>query len=238
MKALQILSRTQEITANNLANINTPGFKKDKLFFHALQAKIQGLDMKDPIPHQILNIEPGSLEATGNPFDFAISGDGFFKVNHEGQEFLSRNGRFFVDRDGFLRDENSGFVQGAGGDIFIPQIVDSGLLTAEQIKLEVAKDGSIRLNNEVIDKIQLYKVNDLQQLQRRSNSYITVDDATLIDIDDESAVNQGFYESGNVNALEEMIAMTTNMRLFESQQRLMRTTDEILGRVTNNLGRF
>lgn len=238
MRAMQMISRSQEITANNLANINTPGFKRDKLFFEAYSALINDQPVNDPSPYQRLNLEAGSLEPTGNPFDFAISGDGFFQVNYEGQTMLSRNGRFMLDGDGFLRDENGGFVQGGSGDIYLPQLLDSNLLQNSQIKFEVASDGAVRINDEVVDKIQLYRVESLENLERRTNSYLAVKDGFEAEIDSESRLNQGFYESGNVNPLAEMISMTTDMRLFESQQRHLRTSDELLGRVTNNLSRF
>jgi flagellar basal-body rod protein FlgF/flagellar basal-body rod protein FlgG len=238
MRAMQMISRSQEVTANNLANINTPGFKRDKLFFQAYSALINDQPVKDPSPYQRLNLEAGSLEPTGNEFDFAISGDGFFQVNYEGQTMLSRNGRFMLDGDGFLRDENGGFVQGGSGDIYLPQLLDSNLLQNSQIKFEVASDGAVRINDEVVDKIQLFRVENLENLERRTNSYLAVKEGFEAELDMESRLNQGFYESGNVNPLAEMISMTTDMRLFESQQRNLRTSDELLGRVTNNLSRF
>lgn len=238
MKAMQMISRSQEITANNLANINTPGFKKDKLFFSAYSAMINDHPVKDPSPYQEINLSAGSLESTGNDFDFAISGNGFFQVNVDGQTMLSRNGRFMLDSEGFLRDENGGFVQGAGGDIFLPQLVNSNQLENSQLKFEVAKDGTVRINDEQVDKIQLVTVSDVSLLERRTSSYLATKDGVQPEPDYESMVNQGFYESGNVNPLEEMISMTTDMRLFESQQRNLKTSDELLGRVTNNLSRF
>lgn len=238
MRALQMLSRSQEVTANNLANINTPGFKRDKLFFQAFQAQVEGQNVKDPSPYQRINLEAGGLESTGNDFDFAISGEGFFQVNYEGQDMLSRNGRFMLDSEGFLRDENGGYIQGGSGDIFLPQLLNSTQLENKTLKFEVAKDGAIRINDEVVDKLRLVKATSSEFLERKTNSYLTIKDGLEPEPDFESMVNQGFFETGNVNPLQEMISMTTDMRLFESQQRQLRTNDELLGRVTNNLSRF
>jgi|AntRauTorcE11897_2_1112592.scaffolds.fasta_scaffold35839_1 flagellar basal body rod protein FlgG len=237
MKAMQMISRYQDITANNLANINTPGYKKDQLFFNAFQEQLNGQNVSDPIANQQLNLEPGSLESTGNLFDFAIQGNGFFNINYEGQEMMSRNGRFSLDGDGFMRDENGGFVQGMSGDIFLPQINDLRN-ESQQVNIDVGKDGTIRINDEIVDKIQLVTVDDPSQIQRRTHSYLQAQPGVDVYDDPDSLVNQGFYESGNVNPLEEMIAMSQNMRLFESQQRAMQSNDEILQKVTTQLGKF
>ncbi len=238
LRAMQMVSRSQEVTANNLANINTPGFKRDKLFFEAFQAKIHDQAVQDPQAYQRINLEAGSLEQTGNDFDFAISGEGFFQVNYEGENMLSRNGRFHLDGEGFLRDENGGFVQGSGGDIFLPQLLNSNALQSNNLKFEVGQDGTIRINEDIVDQIQLMKVEDVEQLERKTNSYLGVKDGYMADVDTTSKISHGYYEAGNVNPLEEMISMTTNMRLFEAQQRNMRAMDDNLGRVTSGLSRF
>lgn len=238
MKAMQMVSRSQEITANNLANINTPGYKKDALFFEAFQAQMKDQTVRDPLAHQRINIEDGSLEQTGNDFDFGISGPGFFQINKDGENMLSRNGRFHLDGEGFLRDENGGFVQGSGGDIYLPQLLNLNQLQSLNLKFEVAPDGSIRINDEIVDQIQLVKVEDPTVLERKSGPYLGVKDGYVTEVDSSSTISHGYYESGNVNPLEEMISMTTNMRLFESQQRNIRAIDDNLGRVTNGLSRF
>lgn len=237
MQALQILSRSQEVTANNLANLNTAGFKKDKLFFRSFQEQINGQSMRSVEAQQVLNLEPGEMKKTGNPFDLAIEGDGFFQVQKNGQKFLTRSGRFRLDSEGFLRDENDGYVQGTSGNIYIPQFeqMNSG---NQQMNIEIAKDGAVRVNDELVDQVKLMKVDNLQNLERRTNSYLALKDGASAQRDTESMVNQGYFETGNINPLEQMTDMVTNMRLFESQQRAMTTTDEILQQVSTKLGRF
>lgn len=238
MRAMQLFSRTQEITANNLANLNTPGFKKDKLFFHAFNNMVRNESQSEVITDQILNMEPGELQQTGNTFDFGIQGNGFFKVNFEGQEFLSRNGRFHLNEQGFLVDDNGGQVEGSFGPIFIPESRSIGRQENQDIIIEVANDGSIRINDQFVDKIQLFQPDDISNLERKTSSYLGLKEGGQIILDEESSVLQGFFESGNVNPMEEMLAMTTNMRLFESSQRNMRSTDAVMGEITTRLGRF
>lgn len=238
MQSLQMFARAQEVAANNLANMNTPGFKKDKLFYEAFHSQLMGKPVMQADHHQTMNMEPGSLEKTGNTFDFAIEGNGFFQVEHNNQLFLTRNGRFGLDAEGYLRDENGALVQGSGGAIFLPQFYQLAQQENREVIVEVAKDGTIRLNGEIQDKIRLVRVDDVSQLERRTNSYLAPGNGQRVYSDPNSFVNQGFYETGNVNPLEEMVEMTTNLRLFETQQRVMRTHDEILSRVSTDLGRF
>lgn len=235
---MQMLSRTQEVTSNNLANINTPGFKKDKLFFRSYQKAMHDQLMHDPEAHQTMNMEPGTHELTGNLLDFAIQGNGFFQVLQGDQLFLTRNGRFTMDADGYLKDENGGYVQGQSGHIKIPQFEQLGVFDNTHPILEIAKDGTIRMNDLEVDKIKLVGVTNTAGLERRTSTYLAVKNGTEIFTDEQSELMQGYYETGNVNPLEEMVAMTTNLRLFDSQQRAIRTMDDILSRVTTNLGRF
>jgi flagellar basal-body rod protein FlgF len=236
MRALQMLSRTQEVVANNMANLNTAGFKKDKLFFHAFQNKLHGKEIQDPQADQILNMQAGEFKQTGNPFDFAIEGNGFFQVEQDGQMMLTRSGRFHLDREGYLRDSNNGYVQGSNGRVYIPQFYEFNTRN-EDVNVEVAKDGTIRLNDEAVDKIKLLRVDNLQNLERRTNSYLALTKGSA-EVDTTSTISQGFFETGNINPLEEMTNMVTTMRLFESQQRVMTTSDDLLRKATSSLGKI
>lgn len=238
MRALQMLMRAQEVTANNLANMNTPGFKADRIYFKSIMDDLNGNQVSAPQPFQTLSMAQGAFEATGNSFDFAISGEGFFEMDLEGEKFLTRNGRFSLDSDGYLKDDNGAYVQGTSGNVQIPELSKSSSSGAEA-KLEVAKDGTIRVNGEVFDRINIVTVEKIEDLERRTNAYFALADGQETEaVDDDVEVVQGYYESGNVSPITELVDMTRNMQLFESQQKVMQTTDEILSRVTTNLGRF
>lgn len=237
MRALQMFMRAQEVTANNLANINTPGFKGDKLFYRAFQDEMNGQEISGVETLQTMTMQQGAFEATDNPFDFAIEGEGFFVVENENGQFLTRDGRFELDSEGYLIDKNGGMVQGEGGAIRLPQFVQSGA-TSPNIDINVAKDGTINVEGEEVDKLQVVNVDQVSALQRKTNSYLSAPEGTEIVSDESSQIVQGYYESGNVDPLTELVDMTRNMRMFESQQRAMRTTDEMLSQATNKLGRF
>lgn len=238
MQAMQVLSRSQEVTADNLANINTPGFKGNKVFYRLFQEKVDGVETTRSIPMQQVDLQQGILEPTGNEFDMGINGEGFFTVQENGQQYLTRDGRFHLDADGFLVNNSGAQVMGESGPIQLSEYFQSNSETGSTPHLEIAKDGTIRLNNKMYDKLQIVKVSDPAALNRKGSAYFTVADNQFLSEENTGMVMQGFYEKGNVNPLNEMVDMMRNMQTFESQQRAMKTTDEMLSQVTTQLGRF
>lgn len=238
MRALQMLMQAQEVTANNLANINTPGFKADKLLFRAYMDQVNGENVSSVETARAIDLRQGTLEETGNPFDLAIQGQGFFEVQKDGQYFLKRNGHFKLDAEGFLVDEQGANVMGTGGAIQLPALI-GGDATQASADINIAKDGTITVNGEQYGQLSLVQVSDPQKLERRGNSYFWVpENMPAQAIESTGQIMQGYQEAGNVNPLMELVDMTKNMRLFESQQRVMRTTDEMLSQVTTRLGKF
>jgi flagellar basal-body rod protein FlgF len=238
MQALQMLSKAQEATSDNLANINTPGFKGSKLFHRLLTEQVNGEDVTRTVTMQQINFEQGVLEPTGNTLDFGIDGEGFFVVQQDGERVLTRDGRFQFDSDGYLRNGQGAQVMGNGGPIHLPEYFISPGNPNQENQLEVAKDGTIRLNDEIAGQLRIVKVEDPSLLSRKGSTYFSVESEEALQNDTESIVMQGYYEKGNVDSLHEMVDMMRNMRVFEAQQRVMRTTDEMLSQATNKLGRF
>ncbi|MEX1122060.1 MAG: flagellar hook basal-body protein [Balneolales bacterium] len=237
MQSLQRLMRSQEVTANNMANLNTPGYKADKLFYHSFMEKVDGEAVTKVIPGQTINMEQGHFESTSNPYDLAIEGNGFFQVELEGQDLLTRNGRFRLDADGYMVNEQGAYVHGGNGIVHIPPMAHTNMADNE-VNVEIMKDGTIMLNGLVHDKIDLMTVDRVEQLERHSTGYFTAPPNVGLYVDEESSMLQGYYEAGNVNALSELTDMITNATMFEAQQNAMTTTDELLSRATNTLGKF
>jgi flagellar basal-body rod protein FlgF len=237
MQAMQMLTKMQDITANNLANINTPGFKGSNVFQKMVQERIDGKMVSRSVPQQQVDMKQGVLEPTNNPLDFGIKGEGFFVVKNENGMQLTRDGRMHFDSSGYLVDENGSSVIGDSGPIHMPEYLKATGEGAEKAKLEVAKDGTVRLDNEVIDQLRVVQVEDTSQLERKGSNYLSAPQNALVD-DRSSTVMQGYYESSNVDPLNEMVDMMKTTKMFESQQRAITTTDQMLGQATSKLGKF
>lgn len=237
MQAMQVLQKSQDITADNLANINTPGFKGNKVFYRMFKENVDGREVTKSVPMQQINLNQGVLDPTGNEFDLGINGEGFFTVDQDGQEFLTRDGRFNLDPDGYLVNTQGARVQGESGDIQLSEyFMNQGSGGVAPI-LEVAKDGTIRINDMDVDRIKLVNIEDPAQLQRKGSSYFAVTDQGAVTDLNVGTLMQGYYEKGNVEPLTEMVDMMRNMQMFESQQKALQTSDELLSRVSTQLGK-
>lgn len=238
MQAMQMLSRAQEVTADNLANINTPGFKGSTLFYRLMKDNVDGVQTERTVPMQQTDFSQGELEHTGNKFDLGLSGEGFFMVEDGSENYLTRDGRFRLDTDGYLVNSSGARVQGDSGDIYIPEYFKTEDLYGNDSSLIIAKDGTIRINDQVHDKIRIVEVEDTSKLERRGNAYFSVNDPDMLQDNSTAEVMQGYYEKGNVVALHEMVDMMKSMQMFESQQRAINSTDETLSASINTLGKF
>src|SRR6056297_612284 len=219
MRAMQMLSRAQEVTADNLANINTPGFKGSTLFYRLLSENKDGVQSQRTVPMQQTDFSQGELEHTGNQFDLGLNGSGFFMVGDDQENFLTRDGRFRLDNDGYLVNSSGDKVQGSSGDIHIPEYFKTADLYGNDSSLIIGKDGTIRINDQVHDKIRIVDVDDTSQLERRGNAYFSATDPGMLRETESAEVMQGYYEKGNVVPLHEMVDMMRTMQMFESRQR-------------------
>lgn len=238
MQAMQMLSKSQDVTADNLANINTPGFKGNKLFYRMFKEQVNGQEITKSVPLSQVDLSQGILEPTGNQFDMGINGAGFFKVELDGNTMLTRDGRFHLDGDGYLVNNDGAKVMGESGPIQLTEYFQNNGEGGASAQLEITKNGTIKLNGNQQDRLQIVTINDPQNLERKGNSYFSAISEDALSEEGVGMIQQGYYEKGNVNPLNEMVDMMQNMQLFETQQRAMKTTDEMLQQVTTRLGRF
>lgn len=236
-QAMQMLQRVQDVTANNLANINTQGFKGSKVSYKVVQEEVNGESVTRTVASEQIDMSQGVLESTENPLDFAIKGKGFFVVDDGSGQKLTRDGRMHINADGYLVDGQGAQVMGDSGPVYLPQYMKGAGKNGEQAEINVATDGTIRLNNKIFDKLKIVSVKDTSALERKGSNYFSVAESEITD-DSSSRVMQGYYEAGNVDPLHEMVDMMRTTKMFEAQQRSIKTTDEVLNRVTTNLGKF
>ncbi len=207
-----------DTTTNNLANVNTPGFKK--IILREMSQKIQNNpgDSKEIFTFVRFNDTPvilqqGSLRKTDRTLDFAIQGDGFFVVKDSGgNQLLTRNGHFFINKDGLLVDQNGNAVLDENGN----QIV----LSSDK-DISVTNDGSIYQKNQLIAKLQVV---GYQSVSPVGNSYYQPIGAKK---QVAFKIYQGFLENSNVSAIKEMIELIEANRRFDMYGNLMKSLDQL-----------
>ncbi len=214
-----------DITANNLANINTTGYKKDIAF-----AKLVKNSMASKIEVKT-NFSQGQLQTTDNPLDLALRGRGFFTVLKDGREYYTRNGHFNVSNEGILQTSDGYPVQGSGGAIFLSQ-GDSAMG-----EVSISDHGEISVDGEFTDTLKIVDFDDLNRLQKKGENLFTANGLVAKNLE-EPELQQGKLEGSNVNPLQEMVEMIDLQRNFESSQRAITTIDRAEGKAANEISRY
>lgn len=232
ISSMKQMMREQERVANNLANANTVGFKRDRTFTEVfdefLDDELAPRSVREMT--QWADMAQGAVVETGNPLDIALEGEGLLVLSDEasGTTRYVRSGHFELDAEGTLRDPKGFVVEGEGGPIEIPE--NAG-------PIEIDKTGEVRVGNQVFGQLRVVTFDDPFQLERLDGATFDAGDLEPIPVED-PAVLQGYVESSNVDVIREMTDMIDNYRQFESQQKMLHTTDALLGRITRDLGRF
>jgi flagellar basal body rod protein FlgG len=225
------LAHRQDRVANNLANANTVGFQRDRAFGRALDERLdfERTPQSIRVAGQWADQTLGALQETGNPLDLALTGDGFFAVQTPaGETRYTRAGEFLMDADGTVRSAQGNTLLDTEGQPLVlpPTGGDIAVMTS----------GEVRVGRTAVGRIQIVAFEDPAAMTRVDAATFTADG--LAQRPPETDVRQGFLESSNVNAVTEMADLITHVRLFETQQKSLRTTDEVLAGVTRDLGAF
>lgn len=219
----------QEVAANNLANINTAGFKKDRFFLRTLVQADQTLSQQETgIAGQIItDYEEGPLNHSGNPLDLALRGEGFFTVDTPQGVRYTRNGHFALNTDGQLVTSEGFVVLGEDGPV---EIHGEHVLIGE--------NGEITVDGNVVDRLLITAFEKPYNLKKLGNSlFVPRSEGEAEGIAEHVVVRQGFLEGSNVHAVEEMIRMISLSRNYESDQKAIQYQDEALGKAVNEVGR-
>lgn len=233
-----------ELITNNLANVNTSGFKKDRAVFEGLIASQSGAEgfastIHGPSPafarlkETATDFSSGNIMSTGEPLDVAISGEGFFSVQTPEGVRYTRNGHFSLDSEGQMVTLSGFPVLGSGGPITLP---DGEVIIESDGRISVAGTAPGAAPVEV-DFLSLTSFSDPSTLEKRGNTlFEAVRGGETLVID--ARFKQGALEGSNVNPVEEMVAMVEVMRLYESAQKAIQTADNIAGKQSNEIGRL
>ncbi len=216
------------IVANNLANINTTGFKKDFVFFDAFNKELERREGE----HQQVDFNQGQLVNTSNPLDLALAGKGFFTVETDTGVAYTRDGHFKLSPDGFLQTQSGHSVMGETG----PVIILGEHIKPEQIT--ITEDGEIYSDDELVGRLQIVDFENKGQLKKiGENMFAAKDDAEEVEPESLS-VRQGYLEGSNVNPADEMIQLIEVQRQFETMQKMVRSLDDVFRMAAEQVGRY
>ena len=216
------------VTANNLANAKTTGFKADLANARAMQAFGEGLPSRvfSMTERAGQNFDSGSLMTTARKLDIAIQGEGWMAVQtKDGSEAYTRNGHLKLNENGALETASGDLVIGDAGPIFLPLPVSN---------INISSDGTVMVQpegapNTVQDEVARIKfVNpDNRQMEKGNDGLFRRKDGVTENADINVTVISGAIESSNVNPIGEMTDMIALQRQFEMQLKMMKTAEEI-----------
>ena len=219
---LRAQSQALEVAAHNTANLNTAGFRGQQTTFQSLLA------VASPMVPTLLNLatnnfgvlegshldlNAGSLQATGNPLDVGIEGAGFFAIQTAAGVRYSRNGSFRVDSAGRL-------VTAAGN----PVLGDSGVIQVPAGAVSISADGTLSVNGAIAGRLRLVEFAPGTKLEAEGNTLIAAPQGSGQPAQ-QTSVRQGTLESSNVNAIDSVVELIQVQRHAEMLQRALSLFD-------------
>jgi len=239
VQAAGVIEHKMETVSNNLANVNTVGFKEDQPSFREVLSTVQriapesleerflsheylddyvGMDKSAVVVDEVgKNFEPGRMRSTGNDMDFALANEGFFTIATPQGERFTRAGNFQLDSTGRVVT-NDGF----------PVLGNNGAITIKEGSVHVNESGQLSVDGIILDSFQLVRFRNQDKLQKLGQGFfapININDVPITS--DEIRIQQGMLEDSNVNSMLEMTRMITATRAYESVHRALSRIDKL-----------
>lgn len=238
-----------DIMTNNLANSTTVGFKKEgstaQSFDDILAYRLKDTTDVGSMPKRVgvnnpgvkigetyTNYDQGSFQSTGNTYDLALGGNGFFTIEFKNKAgvtstMYTRAGDFTLTKDGDLVTKDGDYVLGTTGHIKLDPLTDA----------TVNKDGTITQNGVVVAQLRITDFEDYDYLEKYGETYFRpVDGYTVKDAD--ADVYSGYLEAANVSVVTEMVNMISITRHYESNQKIIQAYDSTLEYAANQTGKL
>jgi len=246
--------------ANNLANINTPGFKQSNVTFKSIQdvilsrsdnssgnnsnnntAPMGTISLGSVVDSSCVDFRQAGIKVTSNPLDFAIDGKGFFEIKTPSGIAYTRDGSFKRLSDGRIATQDGNIVQ----CITLPdkKTKDLILKDVEIEKLKVNSDGSIDIDGQIDKKIKIVQFKDVYNLTPVGNSTFKFNDSTN-NPQNKPVLGKGFeltqraLETANSNVVETMVSSINGMRTYEALSRVVDANKNTLSKAVNEVGRI
>jgi flagellar basal-body rod protein FlgF len=223
--------RDMEVTSNNIANANTAGYQAERLLFEDMLVR-DGEKMnrkmafaRDPISYR--DTKEGNMKVTGNPFDLAISGPGYFQIETPLGERYTKAGNFAINGQGTL-------VTMEGNPVLSP---DGGVITLPDNVTNVTINGAgqITAEGEDLGQIGMFEFANEQEMERVGSSmYKTTQDA---EESAQSKMMQGTLETSNVNGVTELVRVMQVSKNVASTAKFVEVMYDLQRKTSNTYGR-
>jgi flagellar basal-body rod protein FlgF len=228
--------RRMDVISNNLANINTPGYKKEKMSFEGLLAgpvnppAVPQGKTADPILQKeniYIDYASGPTSQSGNTLDLALNGDGFFAVTTPQGTAYTRQGNFRTTSDGTLVTVDGFPIQGVGGS---PVRIQGS-------RVEIDSKGGVTVDGEVTGAISVVDFEKPYTLTKIGSALFVASDPQAAPLAGKAQIQQGYLEGSNVESISEMVQMIETNRYFEACSKVIQNFDSISSRAANDIGK-
>lgn len=213
--------------SDNLANVNTTGFKRQKPVFENAVPRPYGARTFAVLDEVVTDMSQGLTEKTERKLDVAIKGDGFFVVNTPQGQRYTRDGSFAIGADGALLTRDGYKVLGDKGEIKIasPDVVIDSL-------------GNVQDKGNTVARLKLVSFNNPGGLVREGSFYMPAN-ASIAEapVGANTQVEQGYIEVSNVNAVKAMTTMIEASRSYETQAKMIQAIDDMARKAIEEVGR-
>jgi flagellar basal-body rod protein FlgG len=228
--------RRMDVISNNLANVNTPGYKKDRMSFEGLLAgdenppAVPQNKTADPILQKeniFIDYASGPTSQSGNPLDLALDGDGFFAVTTPEGTAYTRQGNFRTSADGTLVTVDGYPVQGTGG----------ASISIKGSRVEIDAKGVVAVDGTQVGSISLVDFEKPYALTKVGNALFVPADPQTPSQAGKGQILQGYLEGSNVESISEMVQLIETNRYFEACSKVIKGFDDMAIKAVNDLGR-
>ncbi len=229
------LWKQMDIISNNMANMNTSGYKQDDVLFTSYLVQTPEAEGIGRAPlyftqdyGSVQNFAEGVFTTTGNTFDLAIKGDAFFCVDTQGGERYTRKGQFSPDSEGKLVTSE--------GAVLLSENDTPFFIAPGETEITITESGDVITENGLIGRLKLASFEDNQKLLKVAGTmFENVNGNTMTVGNDDVRVKQGVIEKSNVNAIAEMTKLIKVQRSYEYVQQMI---DEEHDRISNTISTY
>ncbi|MBJ7401901.1 MAG: flagellar basal-body rod protein FlgF [Bradyrhizobium sp.] len=226
LSRVMALHRKLETLAQNVANAETTGFRAHQLSFHEYLKSEKGFGDSGKkerpsslvAPHlQTVSYSQGSLQATGNPLDVGIDGEGYLVIQTDAGERYTRNGSLTVNGDGRLATLDGQLVLGKNGPISVP---------ANEGQITIAFDGTISSAKAVLGQLRLVRFENPHALQSVGSGLLSSNEPPSDAAPISARIISGFLEKSNMDITREMANLSEIVRSYEMVARLLQKSQD------------